>query len=362
VQFTGKILEPKEFPDFNYKNYLSRFGIDAVVYYPNLDIIAENQGNWIKAKLLKVKENFVANLSEVLPEPQNGFAAALLVGNRRSIPQHLTDAFNATGTSHIVAISGYNITIIVWALDLALSRFGKRVSSLANVLVILGFIVITGAAASVIRAGVMAFLVILAKNIGRLYNPANALAASAAVMVAINPKLPLFDVGFQLSFLALVGLSYLGPIFMRWLSKVPDPLREVLAATLAAQIFALPILLYNFDQLSLVAPLTNILVLPLVGPTMLFGFLAGLSGFVWHALASLLAWPAWVLLSYILTVVQQTGAIPYASISVHINLLGMACYYIALGAFLFFYFGRRKIGAVAGSKVPLGLHPHTNFQ
>jgi competence protein ComEC len=350
LNLSGKVQEPFVFPDFNYKNYLSRFGVHAVVYYPTYEITLSNQANPIKSGLLNIKTRFLSNLTRVLPEPQNAFLAGLLVGSKRAIPQNLTDAFNTTGTSHMVAISGFNVTIIVFALDLLLARFGKRVSFGVNILVIIAFIILTGATASVIRAGIMAGLVLVAKNIGRLYHPQNALALTAAVMVAVNPQILLFDVGFQLSFLALVGLVSLSPILNQYLNLIPGILREFLVATIAAQIFALPILLYNFDTLSLIAPVTNVLVLPLVPAAMLFGFATGLAGFLWKALAAALAWPAYLVLSYIIVVVEWTAKLPYASLSAHINLYGLVIYYAVLVGSLWIYHHRRrnqKILAVA---------------
>jgi competence protein ComEC len=327
---TGKIEEPAVFDDFNYKNYLSRFGIDAVMYYPDFDVAGEHQGNKIKAALLTIKQKFTENLTKVLPEPQNALLGGILVGEKRTIPQNLTDKFNATGTSHIVAISGYNITIIVVVLGFLLQRFGRRVSSIGSFLIILGFVILTGGTASAIRASIIGSLGIIALNIGRLQNITNAMALTAAVMIAINPKVLPFDVGFQLSFLALCGLVYLAPL-ISWNSKyIPDWVTKGFTATMAAQIFTLPLLLYNFDRLSLIAPVTNVLVLEMVPPTMGFGFVVGALGFVWPQLAALLAWPLWILLSYIIEIVDLTSRLPYASIGVHINLIGVFVYYAIL--------------------------------
>lgn len=343
VAVTGKVLEPKIFEDFNYKNYLSRFGVDAVMYYPEITTLSQNHGNRIKALLLTIKTNFLRQLSQILPEPQNAFLGGLLVGNKRSIPQTLIDNFNRTGTSHIIAISGFNITIIMWAIDSLLSRFGRRVSFLVNFLVIGCFVVLTGGSASVIRAAVMGIMVLVAKNLGRQFRPTNALVATAVVMIALNPKILLFDVGFQLSFLALAGLIFLSPSLTRALVAVPKIIREALVATIAAQIFAFPILLFNFGQLSLVAPLANVLVLPVIPWTMLFGFLAGSLGFVATTLAAICSWPAWWLLSYILTVINWCAHLPYASIQWHLSLALMLSYYLILfGGIVFIQFGFTK--------------------
>lgn len=342
ISFTGKILQPAVFDDFDYQGYLSRFGIDGVVYYPNPEVVAANQGNHIKATLLKVKQNFIANINRVLPDPTNAFLGGILVGNKRQIPQNLIDAFNATSTSHVIAISGYNITIIVWGLDLLFRRFGKKISSLISILAIVAFIILTGGSASVIRAGLMGGLAIIALNIGRLNDSQNALILTAAGMIAINPKILQFDVGFQLSFLALAGLVYLEPVFEYYCKRWPAWIRATLLVTLAAQIFTLPILLYNFGQLSVIGPLTNVLALPLVPFAMGFGFATGLIGFIWQPLANLIAWPTYWLLELIIKIIEWTAHLPYSNFTVHFNLLEVGIYYGILIALLIWFTKNKK--------------------
>jgi competence protein ComEC len=361
IKVIGKIQEPKVFPDFNYKNYLSRFHVHAVMYYPKNDFLAADQGNVIKSNLFMIKNTFIRNLSDVLPEPQNAFLAGLLVGNKRSIPQSFIDKFSITGTSHIIAISGYNITIIIWVLEKMLQRYGKRVSMLISILTILSFVILTGGSASVIRAAIMGGLILLARNIGRLDNMTNSMVFTAGVMILLNPQILLYDVGFQLSFLALSGLVYLSPILNLVFKVLPKIIREPLVATCSAQIFALPILLYNFDQLSLIAPLTNVLVLETVPPTMLFGFLTGILGFVSEPLSALLAWPAWICLSYILMIVDLTSKIPYASASVHLNLPGVISYYVALIALLYWYKLYKGEKLNEQNVFEPALYPHTKW-
>lgn len=319
--FSGKVSKPKDAAaagEFSYKNYLSRFGVFAVVYYPRVEEVADGFGNPVKHTLLAIKQKFVSTLALLLPEPQNSFLAALLVGLRRSIPQHLTDAFNITGTTHIIAISGFNISIIVWFLNKLLSRFGRKISFLLSLIFILGFVILAGASASVVRAGIMGCLLLVALNIGRLSEITNALVLTATIMLAINPSILAFDVGFQLSFLALMGIIYLSPILEPQFALGPKPvknfLRKYLVPTLAAQIFTFPVLLYYFDRISLIAPLSNVLVLVFVPATMLFGFLAGLAGLIWLPLAIPFAAVAWLLLTYIIKVVEWTAQVPLASV------------------------------------------------
>ncbi len=340
LNFSAKLQEPKQFPDFNYKNYLSRFGIDAVIYYPEVSAAEGSFGNGLKLYILKFKQHFIDNLNRTLPEPQASFMGGLLLGAKRAIPQNILDQFSLTGTSHIIAVSGYNITIIVAGITSVLAWLGwrKRVSFLVSLLAIVGFVIMTGASPSVIRAGVMGALVLVALNIGRVYAITNALALSAVVMLALNPQILHFDIGFQLSFAAVLGLIYFSPLIEPYFFWVPKFLREYLLATVAAQIFTLPILLYYFGQLSLVAVPANLLVMIAVPMTMLFGFLTGFLGFIWLKLT----WPfmavSWLLLSYILKAVDLLAAIPFASLGLSVNIYGVLIYYlILLGIFIWYH-------------------------
>ncbi len=335
LDFTAKIQEPKEFPDFNYKNYLSRFGIDAVIYYPSIETKEGNYGNKIKFYILQFKHHWSNNLALLLPEPQNAFLGGLLLGAKRAIPENLTEGFNITGTSHIVAVSGFNITIIIAGIDWLLRQFfRKRAAFIISLTAIAGFVIMTGASASVIRAAVMGGLVLLALNIGRVYAVANALALSATVMLLINPQILHFDIGFQLSFAALLGLVYFTPRIEPYFLWLPKYLRQYLVATLAAEAATLPILLLNFGRLSLIAPLANILVLPLVPPAMLFGFLTGAFSLIWLKLGIPFAGISWILLTYIIKVVETLARIPFAALSLKFNGLALIGYYALLGLIL----------------------------
>jgi competence protein ComEC len=355
LKFKEKLVEPKDAEakgEFSYKNYLSRFGVTALVYYPKIEKIGAGEGNVIKTVLLRAKGEFIGRISKLLPEPQNSFLAGLLVGLRRGIPEDLMDYFNATSTTHIIAISGFNITIIAGALNQLLERFGKRVSFIISLLSIALFVVLTGASASVVRAGVMGALGLIALNVGRVYAVTNALAFTAVLMLGFNPKILHFDVGFQLSFLALAGLIYLSPRIEPYFSRLPGTIRKYLVPTLAAQIFTLPVLLYNFDRLSLVSPVANLLVLPVIPLTMGLGFFAGILGLIWDKLALPLVWATWLLLSYVIKVVAVLSGLPFASLTIeNVPIVFVIVYYVLLLGLLTFwkyreiiinYFGKWK--------------------
>ncbi len=345
ISFDGKLVEPNdaEAPgEFSYKNYLSRFGIDGIIYYPKINVLENGKGNVIKYYLFKFKSYFVSKMSETMPEPQNSFLAGLLVGLRKSIPEDLINALAITGTTHVIAISGFNITIIATAVNGLLLRFFRRkISFFIALLSILLFVILAGASASAVRAGIMGGLGMLALRIGRINAIANALAFTAVVMLVINPQILLFDAGFQLSFLALLGLVYLSPLIESKFLWIPEMFRMYLIPTIGAYIFTLPFLLHEFGRLSLVAIPVNFLVLPMIPLAMLFGFLTGILNLIWPTLAYPAMWLAWGCLTYVLEVVKWSARIPYASASVPLNTVWTGFCYILLISLIIYLWNRQ---------------------
>lgn len=319
LKLKGKVEPPKNFSGFDYRNYLAKDGIFLVSQYPEAILIDRPADKNLYGRLLGVKKSFSDIINRILSEPQASFLSALLVGAKRTLPSDLIDAFNRTGTSHIVAISGYNISIISVML-LNFSAYLLLPRRLAFWIVGIGlafFVLIAGAGASVVRAAIMGGLLILARREGRVYRITNAIIFSGAAMLFFNPYLLRYDSGFQLSFLATLGLVYLSPRFDGWFSRLPDFLsfRTNLSATLSAQIMTLPVIFFGFGRFSLIAVLANVLILPVIPLTMFFGFLAGLAGFVSLKIAAVFVFPAWFLLSYQIWVVKILSLLPFASIS-----------------------------------------------
>ena len=318
LKLNGKISTPESSADFDYRTYLAKDAIFLISKYPEITLTERPTKQDFYGALLGVKKSFIEIINKLFPEPLASFLAALLVGAKKTLPAELTDAFNRTGTSHIVAISGYNISIISAMLlnflgYLLLPR--KIVFWLIGIALIL-FTLIAGAEASVVRAAIMGGLLILAKREGRNYRITNAIIFAGAVMLFFNPYLLRYDAGFQLSFLATFGLVYLVPYFEKWFSRLSNFLsfRDNLAATLSAQIMTLPVVFFSFDRVSLIAPLANVLILPFIPLTMLFGFLAGAIGAVSLNFAYIFVFPTWFLLSFQVWLIKLLSLLPFASI------------------------------------------------
>ena len=324
LSIEGKLQSPKNFDDFDYINYLAKDGIFSIAYYPKISKVSkdaffrpkeiaifENLKISLFKNIFKVKKAFEESVERVIAEPNAALINGILLGSRQNIPQDLREAFNKTGTTHILAISGYNITIVGLYISSLLMFFMRRQKAFwFTVLGIILFTILTGASASVVRAAIMGVLVLLAYREGRFYSMTNSLVFAGAVMIALNPKILRFDVGFQLSFLATLGLIYLSPFIRDKLERVPNFLnfKENFIATVSAQIMVLPVVLYNFGRFSILSLPANVLILPAVPITMFFGFLAGVFGLIWSKFGQLFGLIAWFLAEYEILIVKLFNA------------------------------------------------------
>lgn len=316
VYLSGTLREPKIYEDFDYKGYLERHGVYAVSSYPKILILKSHKGNWAYERLLGIKAYLISRLQRVVPEPEASLLLGILIGARKSLPQNITDEFTQTGLSHIVAVSGYNISIIISALGWLAYVFGRRGSTLVVCGVIVVFVLIAGPSASVIRAAVMGTMLLVAFALGRPYAAGPAICAAAAGMLLVNPKILFWDVGFQLSFAATLGIVYGNPLLERLAEKLPNlgPVKSTVITTLSASLATLPFILFQFGRLSLVVVPANLLVLPIIPTVMLFGFLA-LFPVVGSGFAMLAGW----ILKYILFVTHWLARLPFASVDAPIS-------------------------------------------
>ena len=209
----GKLQEAKNYGDFDYQKYLERYSIYATMGYPKVLMLKSNQLNPVKYFLLKIKADFSAKINQMLDEPQDSLLLGILMGQKGFLPQSVVSDFSKTGASHIIAVDGYKVTIIVTLLASLGFYLGRRAVFWLTVSAIIAFVIITGAPSSVVRAAIMGFLLLIALNIGRQYSIVPALFFAALIMLIFNPKILFWDVGFQLSFSATLGIVYFLPVF-----------------------------------------------------------------------------------------------------------------------------------------------------
>lgn len=318
LQVDCLLKAPESKEDKTYALRLARQGIWSVCLEPQIASLSQRQ-NGVKYYLVGLRRLLTNRINKILNEPQASFLAGLLYGARSSIPDDLQEAFNRTGTTHIIAISGYNITIVAIALLALLQGLyipRKRAFWLA-VGGIVFFVLFTGASASVVRAGVMGVVALLARQTGRQSAISRLLVLTAFLMLVLNPRLLFFDAGFQLSFAATLGLVYISPILEQYFASWPNPsgLKEALLTTLSAIIATTPLILILFGRFSLVAPVANLLILPVIPYTMALGFGALMLSFVCFPLGQALGWVAWLPLTYIIKTVYFFSAWHWAALA-----------------------------------------------
>ena len=349
VLINGELQKPEGFTTdnnkyFDYAAYLSKDDIYYQMIFPELEFISSGHGNIIKRYLFSFKGAFLSQVQKTIPDPQVSLLGGLVVGAKQSLGEKLQQDFRTTGIIHIVVLSGYNVTIVADFIMRVFSSLPKVMSMSLGAGAIVFFALMTGASATIVRASIMALLVIFARATGRTYDMTRALFIAGFFMVLHNPKILLFDVSFQLSFLATLGLILLAPLLERFVPFIPSrfQLRYFATATVATQIFVLPLLLFKVGELSLVALPVNLLVLITVPATMLFGFLSGVLGFVSTLLALPFSYISYFLLSYQLKVVEIFAQLPFASVHIeHFPLVFMLLFYVFYGFMLFKVYKKR---------------------
>lgn len=353
LKFSGRLERPKSFTDdrgqvFDYAKYLSKEDIYFTMSFARGELIDAGYGNWLKTKLLTFKSKFVNAIEKHITEPASSLLGGILLGTEDSMGKDIEEMFRVTGIIHIVVLSGYNITLVVDAIYWLLFRvrfLSRKVILISEALGIFFFVLMVGGAPSVVRAGLMAMLVLLARGTGRTYVVARALLITAIAMVIWNPKVLVFDTGFQLSFLATIAIIWISPVVIEKLSWVTEKwgIRNILADTLSTQIFVLPLLLYKMGLLSIISVLTNLLVLPAVPLAMFFGFLTGALGLVSNWLAFPFAIVSQILLNYILKIVEIFSSFPFAAISIpYFPLVLMWICYLLFGV-IFLRFSQKRV-------------------
>ena len=328
IRFSARLRLAEDFDGFAYREYLARQGIGAIGEARAADVAGREGGP--SAAILGLRDALLTGLNRIVPEPEAALGAGILLGVRTAIAPEIDEAFERAGLTHVVAISGWNIAIVAGLVGAAarpLERRAGRVATAALVAAtVAGYVVLTGATPSVVRAALMAGALVVARLGGSPAHAASALGLAALVMLVAAPSV-LWDIGFQLSLLATAGVLWFGAPIERRLAAWPALVREPIALTLAAQITTLPVILVNFERLSLVAPIANVLVVPLVPLAMLLSAIAAVTGVVASTVpvpvvSDGLAWlaggAAWLVLKAMIFLGTTVASIPYASVDVSV--------------------------------------------
>jgi competence protein ComEC len=346
IHVTGLLETPPVFEDFSYRDYLARQGVHSLLRQADITVIDAHHGFFLWEWIYRLKAHALDTLLAIWPEPEASLLAGILLGVESGIPTDLDEAFVATGTSHIVAISGFNLTIIAGVFIQMANRLlkgrGKTTLPLVGLWL---YTILVGASAAVLRAAVMATVMILARREERATHGPTSLAAAVLVMGMLNPYV-LCDVGFQLSLAATLGLILYTEPVTRWFQhlferltdkeraqKIVGLLSDALIVTIAAQITTTGVIVGVFHRLSLVTLLTNLLILPAQQYVMFAGGVALIFGLFLRPVGQVLSWLGWVFLAYTIAVVRWTATFPLASVELgNITLPLVWGYYAVLGA------------------------------
>jgi len=346
IALSGMLKTPEKFSGFDYKNYLEKKGITSLMDFPKVEIVKQagysNFIQFVYGQVLNFKNVIRDKIGQRFNPPEAKLLSGIVLGDQSSFSQEFKDKLNITGLRHITAVSGMNVAIIcsvLMSLFLGLGMWRGQAFYLTIIFVFL-FVAMIGFQASVVRAGFMGAMMLLAQRSGRLSTSSRAIGITAAAMLLLNPMLLRWDIGFQLSFLAIMGIVLFSKPLERSLKFIPQEkmvnLRSIIAATLSAQIFTLPILIYNFGRISLVSLATNILIVPVVDWIMIFGFIFALLSSISWIFGWIFIWPCWFLLTYALKVIDLFSYPQMAITIENVSWIWLVISYLVLSAAIIF--------------------------
>lgn len=367
VRLRGKLKTPSETEDFSYRDYLAREGVYSTMSSAEATSLPGRAGNPFTAGLYALKNYALQTIYRLFPDPEASLLAGILLGVDNGLPKDLQQAFKDTGTSHIIAISGFNIAIIAELFLAFFGRaFGKRRGAFFAAIGIIFYTLLVGADAAVVRAAVMGVTALFARHFGRRQDGIITLFVVAMLMALFNPYY-LQDVGFQLSFAATLGLILYAQSFTEGVrnfiytrlplatarkltkpfpknlflllkrqfsptlaNKTMKPISDYILLTFAAQVTTLPVMAYHFNRLSLVSFIANPVILPAQPAVMILGGLAAILGMIFQPLGQLAAYIAWPFVAYTIRVVEFFAGLPAAAVSVDFPFWAVILWYVAL--------------------------------
>ncbi len=341
IRLRCELKRPENFdPRFDYARYLATRGIGYLCERGAAHEPKDNPVAW-RSMLARAQGAIRSEMTGMFPEPAAGLLQGLFLGGDDALSPLLSDSFRRAGLSHVVAVSGYNMTLVAFAvLFLALSiGLWRKTATLLAMLGIFVFLLLIDTSAASIRAALMAWAVFVAFFLGRPASVAHGLMLAALLMALENPLIVRYDVGFQLSLLATIALIISGP----WLERLTRgrgwgwKLLALPLATIAIEMMIFPVIAFHFGTISLVGPLANTLVLPLIPLSMAFGFAVLLFALVIPGLATVLAVPAWLLLTLIVRVAENIGSLGWAVVEgITPTPVFLFVWYIVLGGLVWY--------------------------
>ncbi len=367
---------------------VSGFGINAIYQGDEIQIIGKlregygaYQGSISYAQMIlvghhpslvaEIRRRFAAGMQSALPEPLAPFAMGLLIGQRATLPSDIKQDLLMVGLTHIIAVSGYNLTIILQASKGLFAKSSKRIATFLALALIGIFLLLAGSSASIIRAAIVSVLSIAASYYGRTFRPLNLILLAAAITAWANPFYVWSDASWYLSFLAFYGVMSVAPALALRLKPNGELPVVVLVGleSIAAEMMTLPYVLHTFGQMSFIGLPANVLVVALIPLAMLLGTIAGLAGMFIGPFAGWVSWPARLLLTYMLDIAHMLSRVPHIfieNISFSVRQM-LAVYIVVVGLSLALQFKTKPKNAkitdeIINRRLDVGSQQVVNYQ
>lgn len=330
VIIKGVLEKPENFltdqgVEFDYVSYLYKDGILYSIKNAQITYLLSGHGNKIVSKLFQIKNWIIRGFNKMFTPKEASLLAGINLGEKSNLDKGFRDDLITTGTIHMIALSGYNVTIIATIMReffVDVLGLGVRFANIFGIFGVVFFVALTGFQSSAVRAGIMAVVGLLGRIDGRPYNAFRALVFAGFVMLLWDPKYLIYDVSFQLSFLATLGIIFVTPLLVRFFVKVPKkflyiiPLREALSVTLGAQIGVYPFILYKMGTFSLISLPANLMIIPVVPYAMGFGMVSAFLAYSFNAVSLPFVYVTHLILKYITGLVTLFANVPYASVTI----------------------------------------------
>jgi ComEC/Rec2-related protein len=281
-------------------------------FFPETRVVERKKcSSWLVVSRNKINENLHSTFSS----PQSTILGAMILGKKDQIPVSWQNKLNVAGIRHITAVSGMHVAVIsIVFLNLALLFFKRKKALIFSLLGTILFVVFIGAHPSAVRAGIMGAVVIIAQIFGRMKASLRILIITASLMLVFNPLLLRYDIGFQLSFSAVSGIIVFSSFFEKIFKFLPETARKIMAASFSAHVFVFPFLAYYFKEISLIFPLTNLLILPVLYWVMLLGIIFAFLSLISGTLAYLIFVPLYLFLTYLVFIVDFFSQFPWVMV------------------------------------------------
>lgn len=321
------LIEGKLFP--------TRGSRQASIGYAQIQRVAKGV-----SRIDAIRSRFVASIQSVLPAPLGSFGLGLLVGQRSTLPKTLNDQLSAVGLTHIVAVSGYNLSILIQFVRRLMQKRSKYQATVITFGIIILFVLVTGSSASIVRAALVSGVSLWAWYYGRSLRPSVLILLVATLSAGWFPVYIWSDIGWYLSFLAFSGILIVAPLITKRIynTQKPHAIVQLCIETFSAQLMTIPIIMFIFGRVSTISFVSNILIVPLVPLAMGLSFVAGLAGLVVPSVAGWFAFPARILLTYMIDAVRYFAKIPASSLSISLTTVQViVCYCLIVGILLLWW-------------------------